>query len=151
MDRRRAQPERPKRGRVVRARSDWHARLPDRCPAYLSWEQDARNLARLAANQARASTLGAVRHGAVRHGAVRHGAVRHGAALLAGWVVCARCGVRLGVQYQQSHGRPIPFTYDCAHRRPHDGEALCQQVAGPRLDAVVIQPVLAALEPAALA
>ena len=99
MDRRRYQPEHPQSGRVVMSRADWHALLPDRCPAYLSWEQYERNQARLAANRARASTLGAV---------------RHGAALLAGLVVCARCGVRLGVHYQQSHGRPIPFTYDCA-------------------------------------
>jgi DNA invertase Pin-like site-specific DNA recombinase len=135
MDPRRAQPDHPKSGRVVMARSDWHALLPDRCPAYLSWEQYERNLARLAANQARASTLGAV---------------RNGAALLAGLVVCARCGVRLGVHYQQSHGRPIPFTYDCAHRRNHYGEALCQHVAGPCLDDFVTAQVLAALEPAAL-
>ena len=138
LDRRRHQPERPKSGRVVMARSDWHALLPDRCPAYLTWEQYARNLARLAANQARAST---------------QGVVRTGAALLAGLVVCARCGVRLGVHYQQSHGRPtcpIPFTYDCAHRRNHYGEALCQHVAGPSLDAFVTRHVLAALEPAAL-
>jgi len=131
MDRRRCRPEHPKSGRVVMARSAWHSLLPDRCPAYLSWEQYERNVARLAANQARASTLGAV---------------RNGAALLAGLVVCARCGVRLGVHYQQSHGRPIPFTYDCAHRRNHDGEALCQQVAGPSLDAFVTAHVLVARE-----
>jgi hypothetical protein len=54
------------------------------------------------------------------------------------------------VHYQQSHGRPQPFTYDCAARRNHYGEALCQHVAGPSLDAFVTQHVLAALEPAAL-
>jgi DNA invertase Pin-like site-specific DNA recombinase len=136
MDRRRSQPDHPKSGRVVMALSEWHALLPDRCPAYLSWEQYERNQARLAANRSRASTLGAV---------------RNGAALLAGLVVCARCGVRLGVHYQQSHGRPIPFTYECAHRRNHYGEALCQHLAGPVLDTFVTERVLAALEPAALA
>ena len=135
MDRRRSQPDRPKSGRVVKAQADWHALLPDRCPAYISWEQYERNQARLAANRARAASVGAV---------------RRGAALLAGLVVCARCGVRLGVHYQQSHGRPQPFTYDCAARRNHYGEALCQHVAGPSLDAFVTQHVLAALEPAAL-
>jgi DNA invertase Pin-like site-specific DNA recombinase len=135
MDRRRYQPERPQSGRVVMTRSDWHALLPDRCPAYLSWEQYERNLERLLANRNRASTLGAV---------------RKGAALLAGLVVCRRCGTRLGVHYQQPHGRPTPFTYDCAHRRNHYGEALCQHVAGPCLDHFVTAQVLAALEPAAL-
>ena len=135
MDRRRSQPDRPKSGRVVKAQADWHALLPDRCPAYLSWEQYERNQARLAANRSRASTLGVV---------------RNGAALLAGLVVCARCGVRLSVHYQQSHGRPTPFTYECAHRRNHYGEARCQHVAGAVLDAFVTEHVLAALEPAAL-
>ncbi|MGZ6364110.1 MAG: recombinase family protein [Ktedonobacterales bacterium] len=140
-DRRRHEPERPRSGRVVMRRSDWHALLPDCCPAYVTWEQYERNQARLAANRARASSVGAV---------------RQGAALLAGLVVCARCGVRLGVHYQRSprtHGRPspaVPFTYDCVHRRNHYGEALCQHVPGPVLDAFVAQHVLTALQPAAL-
>jgi len=134
-DRRRSQPERPKSGRVVKAQADWHALLPDRCPAYVSWEQYERNQARLAANRARADSVGAV---------------RSGVALLAGLVVCARCGVRLGVHYQHAHGRPLPFTYECAHRRNHYGEALCQHVGGPVLDAFVTGQVLAALEPATL-
>ncbi len=86
-DRRRYQPDRPRAGRVVMHRADWHSLLPDRCPAYLSWEQYERNVARLAANRNRASTLGAV---------------RSGAALLAGLVVCGRCGARLGVHYQHA-------------------------------------------------
>jgi recombinase len=134
-DRRRHQPAHPRSGRVVMARSDWHALLPERCPAYLTWEQYERNQARLEANRARASSLGAV---------------RQGEALLAGRVVGARCQVRLGVHYQQSHSRPIPFTYDCVHRRNHYGEALCQHVAGPCLDDFVTRHVLRALEPAAL-
>ena len=81
MDRRRSQPDHPQSGRVVMARSDWHALLPDRCPAYLSWEQYERNVARLEANRYRATTLGAV---------------RKGAALLAGLVVCGRCGTAWG-------------------------------------------------------
>jgi DNA invertase Pin-like site-specific DNA recombinase len=134
-DRRRYQPDRPRSGRVVRPRSDWHAFLPERAPAYISWGQYTSNLARLEANQARAAS---------------RGAVRKGAALLAGLVVCARCRVRLGVHYHHSHGRPIPFTYDCVSRRNKYGEALCQHVAGPRLDAFVTEHVLAALEPAAV-
>jgi DNA invertase Pin-like site-specific DNA recombinase len=82
IDRRRYRTGHPQSGRVVMARSDWHALLPDRCPAYLSWEQYERNLARLAANRHYATTLRAV---------------RQGAALLAGVVVCGRCGTRLGV------------------------------------------------------
>jgi DNA invertase Pin-like site-specific DNA recombinase len=135
MDRRRYQPAHPRSGRRVTPPSDWHAFLPEQAPAYISWEQYERNLAQLAANQARASTMGAV---------------RKGAALLAGLVVCRRCGTRLGVHYQHAHGRPTPFTYDCTHRRNHYGEALCQHVAGPCLDDFVTTRVLAALEPASL-
>ena len=135
MDRRRYQPERPQSGRVVMSRSDWHALLPDRCPAYLSWEEYERNLARLAANQARATTLGAV---------------RNGTALLAGLVACSRCGVRMGVHYQHSHGRPTPFTYDCVAGNNCYGAPRCQHMAGPCLDDFVSAQVLAALAPAAL-
>jgi hypothetical protein len=97
------------------ARSQWHAWLPDRCPAYLSWEPYERNVARLAANRTRTTTLGAV---------------RKGAALLAGLGVGGRCGNRRGVHYQHSHGRPTPFTYDGVARRNGYGAPLCQQVAG---------------------
>lgn len=135
MDRRRYQPDHPQSGRVVMAPSQWHSLLPGRGPAYLTWEQYERNVAQLAANRNRATTLGAV---------------RSGAALLAGLVICTRCGTRLGVHYQCAHGRPSPFTYDCVARRNHYGEALCQRVAGPCLDDFVTTHGLRALQPAAL-
>jgi len=135
MDRRRSQPERPQSGRVVMARSDWHALLPDRCPAYLSWEQYEQNLARLATNRNQASALGAV---------------RKGDALLAGLVICGRCGVRMGVHYQHAHGRPTPFTYDCVAGNNSYGEPRCQHMAGPCLDDFVTAQVLSALAPASL-
>ena len=135
LDRRRYQPERPQSGRVVMPRADWHALLPDRCPAYLSWEQYEQNLARLAANRNQASA---------------QGAVRKGEALLAGLVVCSRCGVRMGVHYQRSHGRPTPFTYDCVAGNTCYGEPRCQHMAGPCLDEFVTAQALAALAPAAL-
>ena len=134
-DRRRSQPDHPQSGRVVMARSDWHALLPDRCPAYLTWEQYERNVARLEANRFRATTLGAV---------------RKGAALLAGLVVCGRCRNRLGVHYQHSHGHPDPFTYDCVARKNSYGEPLCQHVAGVCVDEFVTAQVLSALAPASL-
>ncbi|HEX7927907.1 MAG TPA: recombinase family protein, partial [bacterium] len=130
LDRRRSRPDHPQRGRVVRARPDWHALLPDRCPAYLSWEQYEHNLARLAANRNQASA---------------RGAVRKGDALLAGLVVCGRCDVRMGVHYQHSHGRPTPFTYDCVAGNSCYGEPRCQHMAGPCLDDFVTAQGLAAL------
>jgi DNA invertase Pin-like site-specific DNA recombinase len=63
VDPRKKQPGRPTTGRLTRRRQDYHVLLQDRVPAYISWQQYEHNLARLAANRARADTLGAVRHG----------------------------------------------------------------------------------------
>jgi DNA invertase Pin-like site-specific DNA recombinase len=131
-DPRRGRPGRPSTGRVVVDSAAWHALLTDRCPAYISREQYEANRARLQANRARAEA---------------QGAVRDGPALLAGLVVCARCGCRLGVHYGGKYTRHV---YGCAQRRSTYGEPLCQHVAGPCLDAFVTDRVLAALEPAAL-
>jgi hypothetical protein len=97
-DPRRKQGEHPRAGRVVVPQEDWFVLLPDRCPAYLSPEQYERNQERLQANRARADAMGAA---------------RGGAALLAGLVVCARCGCRLTVHYDG--GGPL-HTYACVER-----------------------------------
>ena len=132
-DPRRKQPERPRTGRVVMTIDEWLVLIPNRCPAYISSEQYEYNQARLAANRARADAMGAV---------------RSGPALLAGLVVCARCGCRLNVHYDDGGTRL--HTYECVERWTHYGEPRCQHLAGPCLDTFVSQQVLAALEPAAL-
>lgn len=132
VDPRRQRPGRPSTGRRVIDPAEWLVLLPDRLPAYITWEQYERNLARLRANQARADAIGAV---------------RSGPALLAGLVVCARCGHRLTVRYGGSSTRP---TYVCGRLSTDYGGELCQQVAGRALDQFVSRQVLAALEPAAL-
>ena len=132
-DPRRKQPERVRTGRVVMASDEWLVLLPNHCPAYISLEQYERNQARLQANRARADAMGAA---------------RNGSALLAGLVVCARCHCRLTVHYD--NGGTRLHTYECVERWTHYGEARCQHLAGPCLDAFVSQQVLAALEPAAL-
>ena len=132
-DPRRKQPERPRTGRVVMPTDEWLVLLPNHCPAYIFPEQYERNQARLAANRARADALGAA---------------RSGPALLAGLVVCARCGCRLTIHYDEGDSRL--HTYECVERWTHYGEPRCQHLAGPCLDTFVSQQVLAALEPAAL-
>ena len=69
---------------MARPPQSYHVLLKDFVPAYITWEQYAQNLARLAANRAHADTLGAV---------------RHGPALLAGVVVFGTCNHRLQVRY----------------------------------------------------
>jgi recombinase-like zinc beta ribbon protein len=76
------------------------------------------------------------------------GAARNGTALLAGLVVCARCGCRLTVHYDDGDARL--HTYECVESWTHYGEPRCQHLAGPCLDTFVSQQILAALEPAAL-
>ncbi len=132
-DPRRKQPERPRTGRVVMETDEWLVLLPNHCPAYISPEQYERNQLRLQANRARADAMGAA---------------RNGSALLAGLVVCARCGCRLTVHYDDGDARL--HTYECVERWTHYGEPRCQHLAGPCLDVFVSQQVLTALEPAAL-
>ena len=132
IDPRKQQPDRPSTGRVVIDSDNWFVLLKERFPAYISWEQYERNLARLKANQARADEVGAP---------------RHGPSLLAGLLICAKCGCRMLVQYSGAANR---HTYRCNRRLTDYGEAGCQYVAGPALDQVVSAWVLAALEPAAL-
>jgi DNA invertase Pin-like site-specific DNA recombinase len=132
VDPRRQRPGRPSSGRRVIDPDGWLVLLPDRLPAYITWEQYERNLARLRANQARADAIGAV---------------RGGPALLAGLVVCGRCGHRMTVRYG---GAATRHSYVCGRLLTDYGAELCQQVAGRSLDQCVSRQVLAALEPAAL-
>ena len=132
VDPRTAQPGRPGTGRRVIDPDEWYVLLQDRCPAYISWAQYERHLARLKANQARAEEVGVA---------------RKGAALLAGLVVCAKCGRRLHVRYG---GRRHRHTYVCSRLMSDYGGETCQQLAGPPLDDLLSRWVLGALAPAAL-
>jgi hypothetical protein len=118
MDRRRSQPDRPKSGRVVKAQADWHALLPDRCPAYLSWEQYERNQARLAANRARAASVGAVRWELRRE------------LRLAGLVVARPPGVRQGALSAVAWSPAALHVRLCGMTHPLRRSA-SQHVAGP--------------------
>lgn len=132
-DPRRKQLDRPRSGRVVMPSGEWLVFLPNHCPAYIAMEQYERNQAQLHANRSQVEAPGAV---------------RGGAALLAGLVVCAQCGTRLGVKYD--NGKARRHTYECVLRHNCYREPRCQHVAGPCLDTFVSDQVLAALEPAAV-
>jgi DNA invertase Pin-like site-specific DNA recombinase len=132
VDPRRQVPGRPSTGRVVRAEAEWLVLLPGRLPAYISVEQYHANLARLAANAARAETPGVA---------------RAGSALLSG---LARCGRRMTVRYHLRGQRTQP-EYVCARQVTDYGAGQrCQALAGACVDALVTEQVLAALAPAAL-
>jgi DNA invertase Pin-like site-specific DNA recombinase len=132
VDPRKQHPGRPSTGRVTRPRQDYHVLLKEHAPAYITWAQYEQNLARLAANRARAETLGAV---------------RHGPSLLAGLLVCGRCHRRMQVRY----GGPRHLHSSTCNRVATDyGGDYCQYLPGAPVDAFVSQWALTALEPAAL-
>ncbi len=113
---------------------EWRVRIDGALPAYISAGQYERNLARMAANRARAESLGAP---------------REGPALLGGLVACGICGHRMQVSYETSrHG--LTGRYCCQRRHHTYGEPRCQQMAARFLDDHVVAEVLSALAPAAL-
>jgi DNA invertase Pin-like site-specific DNA recombinase len=121
-------------GRVRRLDAEeWLVRIDGALPAYISVGQYERNLARLAANRARAAA----------------GAPRNGPALLGGLVVCGICGHRMQVSYE-SNRQGLTGRYCCQRRHHTYGEARCQQMAARFLDDHVVAHVLSALAPAAL-
>ena len=108
------------------------ALIPDRCPAYITRDQYEANQRRLAENRARTESKGAP---------------REGPSLLAGLVVCGRCGKRMGVHYS---GRAQILRYTCM-TGVADARGTCRHsLAGRVLDQLVANQVLAALRPGAL-
>jgi hypothetical protein len=135
VDPRRQLPGRPSTGRVVRGQDEWLVAIPGVLPAYITVEQYQSNLARLAANAARAETPGVV---------------RAGSALLSGLARCGRCGRRMTVRYHV-RGQATAPEYVCARQLTDYGAGQrCQALAGACVDALVTQQVLAALAPAAV-
>jgi DNA invertase Pin-like site-specific DNA recombinase len=125
------QPGKPYTGQVVLAPEDWLVLIQDHHPSYITWEQYQAHQQQLAANQARAESLGAA---------------QHGASLLTGLLVCAKCNCSMNVQYARS-GRP---RYVCNREMADYGGVLCQQLSGSCLDDYISEQVLEALTPAAL-
>ncbi|MBW8767381.1 MAG: recombinase family protein [Geodermatophilales bacterium] len=135
VDPKRRRAGRPCTGRVRLERGNWRVFLPGVGPSYISVEQFERNLERMDANRARADSLGAV---------------RDGPALLAGLVVCGRCGRRMTVHYQRGPAGRLQPVYACDRAKVDYAAASCQQLAGACLDAHVAELLLAAIAPAAL-
>lgn len=118
----------------LRDAEEWLVRIEGAHPAYIDVDRYERNLARMAANRARAEALGAP---------------REGPALLGGLVVCGICRQRMQVAYESTR-RGLIHRYCCQRRHHTYGEARCQQMAGAFLDAYVVTMLLSALGPAAL-
>ena len=113
-------------------RDQWLVLLRDRHPAYISWEQYEANQERLRQNRSRYAC---------------RGSVRSGRALLAGMVVCGRCGYRLRTQYAGRSNQP---RYTCSANRTRLGEPHCQSLNARALDEEVVRLTFQALMPPAL-
>ena len=135
LDPKRRRAGRPFTGRVRVARGNWTVFLPGLVPSYISVGQYERNLERMDANRARAEGLGAV---------------RDGPALLAGLVVCGRCGAKMTVHYQHGAAGRLTPVYACDRDNIDHGGARCQRLAGSCVDDCVTELLLAAIAPAAL-
>jgi len=105
--------------------------LQGRLPAYISWEQYLANQERLHQNRSRHDT---------------RGVPKRGEALLAGLVVCGKCGHRLTTRYK-TNKQP---SYYCGDYWRLALEEPCGHITAATLDELVAREVLRALEPAAL-
>ena len=121
---------RPGHARPVRRPiEDWRVIHHGAYPAYITWEQVLAHQGRLADN---ASTF-------TRRA---RGTPRQGQALLAGLVVCGRCGSQMRVAYKPQQ------RYPCTALAASHGAATCLHVDGTSLNTVVVEAFFAALAPA---
>jgi DNA invertase Pin-like site-specific DNA recombinase len=132
IDPRKKVPGRPATGRTSRAAKDCPVLLEGHCPAYITAQRYWHNQERLAANRTRAES---------------QGAARQGPSLLAGLLVCGRCGRRMTVSYTNAGSC---LRYNCSRAFSDYAEPLCQSLSGKVLDELVAAQVLVALEPASL-
>lgn len=105
--------------------------IPDRLPAYISWDQFLANQERLKQNSSHQGNLGTA---------------RRGEALLPGLVVCGKCGYHMTTRYKTDK---LPG-YFCGEFWRQAMDESCGQLSSAALDDLVSQEVLRALEPATL-
>ena len=130
LDPRRHKPCRPGTGRRSSSPEEAEVFLPDRLPAYISWEQYRRNQVQLRSNKPAAT-----------------GVARSGQALLSGLLICGRCGLRMMAQYNNNGANP---RYVCMRMAYDYCEPVCQTLKAAPLDDLVGHLMLTALQPASL-
>lgn len=133
-DPRKKVPGRPGSGRTFKAHDQCRVLIRDRFPAYLPWDQFERNQAKLAENRTLGQGLSAP---------------RHGPSILAGLVVCGRCGHRMLVGYSNISGQKT-LRYSCLREAIDYGGAACQSLSGRVLESLVVERLLQAVSPASL-
>ena len=128
-DPRRVRPGRRGSGRVRRPPEECAVFLRDNHAAYLTWDRYQADLRRLSQQR--------------RRGPVP-GPARATVAVLAGLIVCGRCGSRMSTQYTRS------LRYVCQRRALDYAGATCQGLGGAPLESLVRDRVLEVVTPAGL-
>lgn len=103
--------------------------LPDNHPAYLTWEQYQSNVRRLHQQRLRGPVPGPA---------------RQTVAVLAGLVVCGRCGCRMQTHYART------LRYVCQRHALDYGAAACQSLVGKPLEELVSEQILEVVTPASV-
>ena len=115
----------------------WRIVLPNCHAGYITWEEFQQNQRRLRENSAA--------HGEDR----RRGPPREGPALLQGLILCGRCGKPMTVCYRNHKNGPEP-TYACRHKKGEHAGAVCQYIAGAKIDEAVAALLLETVTPLSL-
>ncbi len=137
IDPRKKVPGRPMTGRTFNSHDKCRVLIRDRFPAYITWDEFETNQQKLAEN----STLGKML-----------AAPRHGPSVLAGLLVCGRCGHRMLVGYGNTGGasRDKTLRYSCQRDAIDYGQDVCQSLSGAVLESFVVERMLQAVSPASL-
>jgi DNA-binding transcriptional MerR regulator len=134
VDPRKKVPGKPASGRTLKAHDKCRVLIRDRFSGYISWEAFERNQEKLAEN----STLGK-----------KLSAPRHGPSMLAGLVVCGRCGHRMLVGYSNTPAQKT-LRYSCLRDAIDYGAEACQSLSGRVVEALVVERLLQAVAPASV-
>ena len=133
-DRRKQLAGKPSTGRTFKSHDQCRVLIRDRFPGYITWDEFEKNQQKLAENSAMGKMLCAP---------------RHGPSVLAGLVVCGRCGHRMLVAYSNTTATKT-LRYSCQRDAIDYGEEACQSLSGAVLESLVVQQLLQAVLPASL-
>ena len=126
-------PSKPnKRGHQMLPMDQWKIRVPDRYPAYISWEMYEKIQDMIRDN-----------HSEYENKQSR-GVARCGKALLHGLVYCGECGHKMVVQYKKE------ALYCCKYLRKQYQAPICQRVSADPIDTYVTGAFFEALSPTEL-
>lgn len=113
--------------------STWPVRIDNAHPAYVTWETYMQNQDKLRQNTSIVS------------GATKS-APREGLALLAGIVICGRCGRRMSARYESRSTGRARWAYACWGEHSK-GASLCWTIPGPAIDEAVEKLFLETMVP----